>query len=95
MWNRISWKINKWEEYNTKKKKKEEGFNDVLNKPLKVVLTLTDFENTLQKYKNNILKEKQDSIITHSRYRISREIVEEIIMNNNQLKLWHLMCRIF
>ena len=80
------------EQYIAKRKKIEEEFSDVLIKPQKAPntyetdLALSDFENTLQRYKNNILKEKQDSILTRSRYSTCREMVEELIMNIPQLK---------
>ena len=80
------------EQYIAKIKKIEEEFSDILPKPQKdsntyeTDIALSEFENTLQKYKNNILKEKQDSILTRSRNATYKEMVEELNMNSPPLK---------
>ena len=88
-------KIISEEEYQVKKKELENKYSDVYEKVEKkekthntyeTDITLTEFKENLQKYKNNLLLEKTDNILTLSRFRTHKEIIEEMLMLNPGLK---------
>ena len=83
------------EDYIAKKKELRNKYSDVLDKierkektptTYETDITLTEFKDNLQKYKNNILLEKMDFILTLSRYRTYKEILDEMIMYNPNLE---------
>ena len=82
------------EDYIAKKKELRNKYSDVIDKierkektatTYETDITLSEFKDNLQKYKNNILLEKTENILTLSRYRTYKEILDEMIMYNPNL----------
>ena len=80
------------EVYIEKRKQIKEDYNEAFVKPEKTEdtyetdISLNQFIDNLQKYKNNILIEKTDKILTYSRYKTHKELFEDMITNNPFLK---------
>ena len=80
------------EEYIENYNKIKKDYSEAFRKPEKTSetydteITLNQFIDNLVKYKNNILLEKVENILTFPRDRTNREIKDEILMNNPQLK---------
>ena len=83
------------EVYIQKKKQVKNDYSEAFVKPEKkedtyeIDISLNQFIDNLQKYKNNILLEKSDKILTFSRYKTHKELFEEMITNNPFLKEEH------
>ena len=80
------------EEYNAKRSELKAKYSEVFQKPEKtpdnyeVDIKLSEFIDYFQKYKNTLLLENSNNILTFFRTRTCKEIVQEILMNNPQLK---------
>ena len=80
------------EEYLAKQNEIKEKYSEAFQKPEKspdmyeTDITINQFKDNLFKYRNTILLEKSDKLLTFSRYRTCKEITDEVIMNNPKLK---------
>ena len=80
------------EEYKLKIKELKKKYNNIFKEPDKTEndyvtdISMIQFKDNLQKYRNTIYLEKSDYLFTFSRFKTCKEVTEEIIMKNPNLK---------